>query len=243
MSLIRTFGFVLHRYPFQEMDLILKILTPELGVLSVLAKGAKRSKNPAVFEPFQLIEVECFGKKELKKLRAIESIQEGSYGFRLKDQRLFSAFYLNELLTYLIPSSFSLGLSSGVFSHYEEALTKLSNLQMPLEPILREFEMTLFKTLGLWPELSKDHAGEPIHSELYYALQVEALPRAVVGVSKEEATARGYFQGKVLLNIADHEWGDVVTLSAAKRLLRHWVSFYCEGKVFKSRECFLKLGG
>jgi hypothetical protein len=91
--------------------------------------------------------------------------------------------------------------------------------------------------------LSKDHAGEPIHSELYYALQVDALPRAVVGVSKEEATARGYFQGKVLLNIADHEWGDVVTLSAAKRLLRHWVSFYCEGKVFKSRECFLKLGG
>jgi DNA repair protein RecO (recombination protein O) len=243
VSVTRSLGFVLHRYPFQETDLILKVLTPDLGILSVLAKGAKRSKNPAAFEPFQLIEIECFGKKDLKKLRGIESVRDGAYGFRLKDQRLFSAFYINELLAYLIPAAFSSGLSAELFLDYQQALGRLSDPDLPLEPILREFEMTLFKAMGFWPNLSKDQRGEPIHPEVYYALQVETLPRAVLDIPPEEAKIRGYFQGEVLLKMANHDWSESMTLASAKRLLRHWVSFYCEGKVFKSRECLLALQG
>lgn len=228
----RTLGFILHRFPFQDADLILKVFTPNHGVISVLAKGAKRSKSGAHFEPFMPIEIEFLGKSELKKLKSIEFSQAEVRGFKLKGDRLYSGFYLNELLMYLIPPSFSSALNlSDFFNQYEKTLSDLSVESFSLEGILREFEIELFKTLGLWPDLTRDDHGKPLHPDDFYLLSAESLPKKV-------EAGQGGFIGRDLLNIAVLDWTDTQTLRAAKRLLRHWVSFYAEGKVFKSRECF-----
>ncbi len=227
----KTSGFILHRFPFQDSDLILKCFTEDQGILSVLAKGAKRSKMPGYFEPFCRVNIEFFGQADLKKLRSIEPKQMTHPGFRLSNNRLYSAFYLNELLTYLIPASFSSELNlSCLFQAYENTLLKLSDETFNLEPVLRDFEITLFKTLGLWPDLSRDDLGNEIVPENFYDLQAESAARL---------SPSGDFQGEDLLNIAAHCWSDKKTRSAAKRLLRHWISFYAEGKPFKSRECFI----
>jgi DNA repair protein RecO (recombination protein O) len=226
----KTLAFILHRIPFKETDLILKCLTPDFGVLSLLAKGAKRSKTQAYFEPFHLMEIEFFGQSELKKLRGLEPAETRFSQFRLQGPRLFSAFYLNELITYAVPAAFTSSLAgSGLFEAYRIALENLTKEEVVLEPLLRDFEIAVFRALGAWPDLSRDCRGEKVQIELFYDLQAGSAPSRSIS---------GDFKGADLLNIACQDWSSSETLFAAKRLLRHWVSFYCEGKIFKSRECF-----
>jgi DNA repair protein RecO (recombination protein O) len=248
-----TEAFILHRFAYQEADLILKVLTRDHGMISVLAKGVRRSKTKTqgCFEPFVPIEITYFGQSDLKKLKAAE--MRGDF-FSLHGECLYAAFYLNELLIFLVPASFSSGSSSGfsldlIFDHYEKALGQLAGFSeeaqsgtKALEVILREFEIALLLSLGVWPDLSRDERGDAIHSESFYELRVEHLPKKIKqGFSPENPVFSGAFRGEVLLGLASQQWQMPGVLSAAKKLLRHWISFYCEGKTFKSRECFAAL--
>lgn len=54
MPQIRTPALVLHSFPYADTSRILRILTPEYGLRSVIAKGARRprSRFGAILEPF-----------------------------------------------------------------------------------------------------------------------------------------------------------------------------------------------
>ena len=54
MPPVRTPALVLHSFPYGDTSRILRILTPELGLRSVIAKGARRprSRFGAILEPF-----------------------------------------------------------------------------------------------------------------------------------------------------------------------------------------------
>lgn len=54
MPLIRTPSLVLHSFPYGETSRILRILTPEHGLRSLIAKGAQRPKSRfgGILEPF-----------------------------------------------------------------------------------------------------------------------------------------------------------------------------------------------
>ena len=45
MSIIRTSGIILHKIPYSESSVILKTYTRESGLISLMAKGAKRPKS------------------------------------------------------------------------------------------------------------------------------------------------------------------------------------------------------
>ncbi len=45
MALVKTIATVLHTIPYKETSLIARVLSPEYGVVSVVAKGAKRKNN------------------------------------------------------------------------------------------------------------------------------------------------------------------------------------------------------
>ena len=248
---VKTQAFILHRFAYQEADLILKVLTKDHGIISILAKGIRRSKTKTqgCFEPFVPLEITYFGKNDLKKLKSIE--MRGAY-FSLKAERLYAAFYLNELLMYLIPPSFSAGTElERIFEHYEKALgalavSALEPILLPvllLETVLREFEIVLLTSLGVWPDLSRDEKGGSIDPESFYELVVEHLPKKIISHDAiPNAIPRGgVFHGDILLGIFSQHWEQPGVLSAAKKLLRHWISYYCDGKPFKSRECFRAL--
>jgi DNA repair protein RecO (recombination protein O) len=239
---VTTAAFILHRFAFQESDLILKVLTKNHGIISVIAKGARRSKTrtQGCFEPFILLELTYFGKSDLKKLKAIE-IQ--STNFQLEAERLYAAFYLNELLIHLVPISYSSSFldSSGemIFESYRDALNRLLDLgaeHFSMEVILREFEVKLLKSLGLWPDFSRDSLGNLLNEHDFYEVFVESSPRKIAPADLSRSSQA--FGGALLLGLAAHDWHSPEVLMAAKKILRHWISHYCEGKIFKSRECF-----
>lgn len=77
--------FVFRKIPFQESDLIIHALSKEDGRISLLAKGAAKSRKRfggGVLEPFNLIEVVLFKKTEntelpiLTEARIIKSFDE-----------------------------------------------------------------------------------------------------------------------------------------------------------------------
>lgn len=54
MSLVRTPALILHTFPYGDTSRILRVLTPDYGLRSVIAKGARnpRSRFGGVLEPF-----------------------------------------------------------------------------------------------------------------------------------------------------------------------------------------------
>ncbi len=178
-----------------------------------------------------------------------------STNFQLTGERLYAAFYLNELLMHLIPISFSASLSESsgeiLFQDYQEALGGLLDLNHRLEIILRDFEIKLLRLLGLWPDFSRDSLGNPLNPHDFYEVFVENSPRKIsfhqdqADYANSESSGGGQasqashaFRGDVLLKLAAQDWSAPEVLMAGKKILRHWLSYYCEGKIFKSRECF-----
>jgi len=57
--MIKTQVIVLHRYPFSESSFVVKVLSPESGVVSLLVKGARRKESPfrIALDPLALTEL------------------------------------------------------------------------------------------------------------------------------------------------------------------------------------------
>lgn len=219
-------AFIIHKFPFQDADYIAKVFTESHGLISILAKGAKRSKKgvAGLLQPFLPVEVEWVGKSDLKKLRNIE-LSGGAV--TLAGIRLYSAFYLNELMLYLCPMGVP---QETIFQLYEASIHALAENELDLEPILRTFEWYFLEALGVGPNLTQDAGGKPIDPDAFYVLQVESMPM------RAESSVKGCFKGEELIGIQQLSWADKPTLKASKRLLRYWISHYCNGKTFKSRE-------
>lgn len=136
-------AFVLHRRDYQETSLLVDLLTQNDGRVRVIAKGAKRNRNPwrAVLQPFALIQVDYSGRHELKTLRLAEAEQRP---LTLSGNYLYSGFYLNELLQRLLPMQADIG---ELFQGYQYSLELLAQ-QHAMEETLRWFEWQLLCVLG-----------------------------------------------------------------------------------------------
>jgi DNA repair protein RecO (recombination protein O) len=56
-------GIILRTTPFKERDRVVTLFTPQLGMISLLAKKISTTEKMALFSPFSLIEVHLFKKK------------------------------------------------------------------------------------------------------------------------------------------------------------------------------------
>src|SRR5690606_28170120 len=94
-------AYVLHAQPFQNTSLLVDFLCLDYGRLRAVVKGARRPKSRlrALLQPFQPLLISLVGRGELKSLSAAESSVPA---LQLQGVRLFSAMYLNELLTRLL---------------------------------------------------------------------------------------------------------------------------------------------
>lgn len=77
--IIHTPALILHRYLWSESSWILKCLSPELGILSVVAKGAKRPKSPFMgrLEPLYFVDLSLsyHTKREMQTLVDVQLIE------------------------------------------------------------------------------------------------------------------------------------------------------------------------
>lgn len=138
-------ALVLHRWDYQETSLILDLFTEDTGRVRVIAKGAKRPKSPwrGLAQPFMLLLAEYQGRSDLKTLTLLEPVQ-ASQKLLLQGKKLYSGFYLNELIQRLLPVEAEAG---ELFQSYLCALQNLSSSERA-EPALRQFEWQLLQHLG-----------------------------------------------------------------------------------------------
>lgn len=145
-------GFILHHRVFRETSLIADVLTPDHGVVRLVARGARtaRSKRRPLLQVFRPLLLSWSGRGEMKTLAGIE---EQGMPIVLQGLQLACGYYLNELLLRLLRFNESNVI---VFAHYAGTLNKLAEArnQLETEACLRAFELELLESQGLVPDFS-----------------------------------------------------------------------------------------
>ncbi len=225
-------AFMLHSRPYRDTSLLLELLTPEHGRISLVGKGTRRrsrgGSNSALLQPFIPLLVSFSGKGELKNLNAVESA--GSQ-VPLRGDRLFSAMYINELLMRLLHRH---DPHPRLFSSYATTLDDMSQAQAS-DVVLRRFELLLLEELGYSFPLSEDgQTGDPIEPESWYHFHPDlGLLQRPEGTRNSSPA----YHGADLLRMAEGDFLGEVSLTA-KRLMRQALANHLGDAPLKSRDLF-----
>lgn len=232
-------AYILHRHKYRETSLLLDIFSKDYGRLTLVAKGARRNKKQqgVSFEPFQRYQLSWVARTELGTLTHIDADKAV---FTLNSRQLFSGFYLNELVLYLLHRHES---HPELFDAYEQTLQQLAG-GLAEEIVLRYFEKTLLQTLGYGLVLDIDvDTGEPVSPDKDYLYMYERGPVTYLKDSGEGIKISGNtllaLQQETLLD------QDNTCLREAKRYLRVILARYLGDKKLASRDlynAFIKAG-
>ena len=167
-------GYVLHRRRYRETSLIVDFLTAEQGRVSAVARGALRrnSRLAATLQPLAVLSVELRGRSELQNVITAEVAVAPAL---LEGERLYSLFYVNELVMRLTAPH---DPNPMLFEVYAATLAALVG-DGELEVLLRRFELRLLEAIGLGLQLNVDATtGQAIEAEAEYQYLVDRGPVA-----------------------------------------------------------------
>lgn len=137
-----SLSYLLHAVPWRETSLLIQVFSRDYGVVAMVAKGAKRpySSLRSVLAGFQPLLLSWSGSGEVKTLTRADNA-----GLRpLSGRALMSAWYMNELLLYLLPRE---DPHTALFEAYDEALIQLA-AGTGTASALRRFEWILLHETG-----------------------------------------------------------------------------------------------
>jgi len=217
-------AYVIHSRPYKETSLIVTFLTENKGKITAVAKGAKRknSRLSGNLEPFQCLSIDYRGKSDLKSLILAEPCEvfEDFFG----SENLYSAFYVNELINYLIAQADE---SIEIFDIYKNCISNLKK-NNAIEEILRNFELNILSILGYEINFQSDYvANQPIINGVIYKYSAQS------GFSKSD---KGY-DGKIINEINERKFSKD-SLQACKEINRTTINYYFEELNIKSRVFF-----
>ncbi|RUO80597.1 DNA repair protein RecO [Idiomarina tyrosinivorans] len=225
-------GFVLHRWDFQESSIIIDVFTRLQGRVRIVAKGAKRNNSPwrAILQPFIPLLLDWRGRGDLKTLISAET-QTGLATPALTGTALYSAFYLNELLTRLLPPQ---GEAEPLYEEYAKTLELLHH-SSEVEPLLRHFEWRLLWHLGVAFDWQVDAAtGEALgQSEFCYFVAGQGFFNAQQSSEKAIKLA-----SKDVQQLAQFERLDSRLLKLLKHIMRAELAIHLGEKPLHSRQLF-----
>jgi len=219
---------VLHTRSFRNTSLIVEVFTREHGRLSMVARGARQNKSGfySVLQPFIHLFMEWGGNGEMSTLYTAEN--QGSPD-RLLNDKIYSGFYLNELLIRLLHKH---DPHPNLFDAYKNCLMEIRQND-DVDISLRYFEIDLLEQLGYGINLEFDaETGEHVHSELHYSYLLEHGPRLHTGIVDNSVTVTG----KTLQQMQERNLTEPTTRKQAKMLLRSILDHYLGHKPLKTRE-------
>ena len=218
-------AFVLHRRDWQNSSYILDLLTMDYGRVSVIAKGARKARNRAHYQPFSLLTVSWSGRQESKTLTAIEG-----QVLPIDEQHYLTLMYANELLMQLIPRQEP---AVDIFRAYLDLLKQASNEL--LEADVREFELAVLRGLGYFGEIDRDRNGREVQAGGSYLFEAGA------GFTPCAAGSRNAISGQDLLDWEQkkYELGNV--LLVARTVMRQSIDDSLEGRQLKSRQVYQQM--
>ena len=233
--------YILNRRAYKESSLLLDIITPNYGRLSIIANGALKSKKgwSAMLQVFQPLLMIWTGKSSLKTLVSVEA---PANPISLRGRRLFSAYYLNELLVKLLPQDqSSSNNTASLFINYAKSLEDLATAT-ELEIPLREFEYHLLSDLGVLPDLSYDVNGDLIQAESWYQLipNMGFTPSAknkLIGHTPYHSSYLGNYLIK-FSDLSTEMYVDKQFMLQIKGLMRILIQDLLGGQELKSRALF-----
>lgn len=143
-------GIVVRETPYKESSKIIEVFTKKYGVISLIAKGAKRIKSPLFTGTTYLSYSSfCISKKNISTLRSVDVIL--SFKNILKDIKILTA---SSYLVNLSMQVYKQNNNPDIFDILISSLTKINNLINPLG-IVNIVEMKYLKYLGVEPNLDR----------------------------------------------------------------------------------------
>lgn len=169
---IETLGIIISKRPYQEDRVLLDLFTECHGKITVMVNRGRRSQYSD--QIFQL------GRWQLKTGKVFFFVNDFD-SIRISHMtglKIWSAYYLNELLMRLLPYGQA---DAALFSQYWHVIQHLESADNILhEWLLRNFERTLLESLGIMPDFGWDSDGDELTQHHYYYLTIDG------GISKRK---------------------------------------------------------
>lgn len=222
-------SFILHRRDFRDSSLIVDFFTQEEGLISAVAKGAKRPKSNLRnhLQYFTPLIITCYGRSELLGLKSVET--DAAIIF-LNGNYLLSMLYVNELLIKLLHKHVAY---PEIYKAYQQLIQKMTMAQA-IEPCLRTFEMTLLMGLGYELHFEHDALDNRVIEEVSYTFCLnDGLTQLL-----PSKTNKNSYSGLILKKIQQKQFDDKVILTTAKKLFRDIFSQLLQHKKINSRVLF-----
>jgi DNA repair protein RecO (recombination protein O) len=225
-------GYLLHQRPYRDTSLIVELYTREYGRLSAFARAARGPRTRFTgLQPFRPMLFSWSGRGEAPTLTAAEA--DGPLPPAVAPDRLFSAFYLNELLLKLTVQH---DPQPDLYLHYAGTLGQL-RAHEPLDAVLRRFEKRLLELLGYGAEFGCELDGRPLRADAYYHFQAGAGVRpAGTAPGERPGAVAGAVSGRVLLALAaDEPLEDPESARQARAVLRAAIDHCLDGRELRVR--------
>lgn len=157
MNQLRTHGIVLTRVDYGEADRIITVLTPDVGKLTLMAKGVRRVKSKLAggIELFSISEITYV--KGRGSVSTLVSARLGHhYGHIVSDiERTMAGYELIKLLNKVTEDE----VEGEYYDALNHAFAALDDAAIPLELIQAWFNAQLLGLAGYLPNLLTDIAG------------------------------------------------------------------------------------
>lgn len=145
MANISVYGTVLHYADYRENDKMLSLLTAQMGLISVIARGSKRPKSPLLLatELFVTGEFMLFENKQRYTLVSA-SIEKTFYDLRLSPQKLACGTLMLQVCRSIVQENED---SVSIFQRLQTALQKMEEL--PEEKAIGVCNTFLFQIIDI----------------------------------------------------------------------------------------------
>jgi DNA repair protein RecO (recombination protein O) len=239
-------AYTLHSRAYRDTSALVDFFTADYGRVTVVVRGVygKNKKNAlqrAAIQPHTPLIVSWFGRGDLKTLTAMESV---ALPFQLGGQRLYCAFYVNELLTRLLPANEA---HQDLFPLYTHVLRDLAGSE-DVEVVLRRFEFLLMESMGYLVSFERDCvSAEALVEQQHYLFRPDqgfTLYRPMAQVASAHSAPRfsstePVFFGADLQAIWRRDFSTPKVRAAAKKLMRYWLGHHLGDRPLKSRAFFI----
>lgn len=201
-------AYVLHRRRYRNTSQLIDCVTPEHGVVRLVARGSLRkgSVHRALLQLFSPLRISFAGRGELMNLHSAEA---AGVGFSISGEASLACFYINELVLKLVPRGDG---NAEAFSCYSRALAALAS-SASVASELRAFEYHLLLSLGLGPNLDCEATtGNAVEPHNSYRYDPEG------GLIAAQPSAET-FSGDELIGLRAKRFADPTIGAVARRLL------------------------
>ena len=201
MKYLKTSGVVIAESSMEDYDKMLTVLTPNMGKISCIARGAKKNNSPLMAGTQYL----CFSDFNLYKTKDTYSINscetiEVFYNIRTDLDKLTVASFVTKIINDVTTENQG---SFNTLKLYLNTLYMISETDKDLDFIVSVFKLRLLKILGFMPNVSECVECKSKEKIAYFSIKDDGvkckkcgkLDKGAIQISEATLNAMKYILG------------------------------------------------